>query len=77
MESPEKIVDKKIKEKVLQLFAYQYDKKKIEKYFKENASLWKEVNLAKIPVYYFTDESSELLVAVRKKFGYWFLQKRK
>ena len=33
LESPEKIVDKKIKEKVLQLFAYQYDKKKIEKYF--------------------------------------------
>ena len=37
--------------------------------------LWKEVNLAKIPVYYFTDESSELLVAVRKKFGYWFYRK--
>lgn len=76
LESPEKIVDKKIKEKVLQLFAYQYDKKKIEKYFKENASLWKEVNLAKIPVYYFTDESSELLVAVRKNLDTGFTEKK-
>lgn len=76
LESPGKIVDKKIKEKVLQLFAYQYDKKKIEKYFKENASLWKEVNLAKIPVYYFTDESSELLVAVRKNLDTGFTEKK-
>lgn len=76
LENPQRIVDKKIKEKVLQLFAYKYDKKKIEKYFKENMSLWKTLNLAKVPIYYFTDESSEKLVAVRKNIDASFTEKK-
>lgn len=76
LENPHRIVDKKLKEKVLQLLTYNYDKKKIEKYFKENASLWKEINFAKIPVYYFTEESSEPLVAVRKDLDTSFTEKK-
>ena len=34
------------------------------------------MNLAKIPVYYFTDESSELLVAVRKNLDTGFTEKK-
>ncbi|MEG1685758.1 MAG: HNH endonuclease domain-containing protein, partial [Bacteroides sp.] len=66
LDTPLMIVDKKIKEKVLQLNSYKYDKKGIERYFKENASLWKEVNPAKIKVYYFTNDSSTPLIASRK-----------
>ena len=66
LDSPMMIVDKKVKRKVQELFSYKYDKKRIEKYFKENAYLWKELNPAKVAVYYFTDDTSEPLVAVRK-----------
>ena len=66
LDTPKMIVDKKLKEKVLQLYSYKYDKKRIDKYFKENASLWKDLNLSKVAVYYFTNDSTEPLVAVRK-----------
>lgn len=70
------IVDKKMKEKVFQLLSLKYDKKMIEKYFKENAGLWKGINLTKIPIYYFTDNSSEQLVAVRKTLDTTFNEKK-
>jgi len=76
LDTPEKIVDKKLKAKVLQLLSYQYDKKRVEKYFKENIFLWKGMNLAKIAVYYFTNDSSEPLVAVRKTLDTSFTEKR-
>lgn len=76
LDTPEMIVDKKLKKKILQLFDYKYDKKRIEKYFKENAILWKDVNLAKIPVYYFTDTTSERMVAVRKLLDTSFTEKK-
>ena len=66
LDSPMMIVDKKVRRKVQELFSYKYDKKGVEKYFKENASLWKELNPAKVAVYYFTDDTSEPLVALRK-----------
>ena len=61
LDTPKMIVDKKLKEKVLQLYSYKYDKKRIDKYFKENASLWKDLNLSKVAVYYFTNDSTEPL----------------
>lgn len=48
LDTPKMIVDKKLKEKVLQLYSYKYDKKRIDKYFKENASLWKDLQLVKM-----------------------------
>lgn len=76
LDTPEMIVDKKLKVKILQLISYNYDKKRIEKYFKENAPLWKNFNLAKIAVYYFTDNFSEPLVAVRKTLDTSFTKKK-
>lgn len=76
LDTPDRIVDKKIKEKVLQLYSYKYDKKGIEKYFKENASLWKGLNLSKIAIYYFTNDSTEPLVAVRKPLDTSFSAKK-
>ncbi len=67
IENPSRIVDKKLKEKVLELNKKcNSNKKLVEKYFKENACFWKSINPAKVQIYYFTNESSEPLVAVRK-----------
>lgn len=76
LDTPEMIVDKKLKAKILQLFSYNYDKKRVEKYFKENTALWKDLNLTKIAIYYFTDNSSEPLVAVRKALDTSFTEKK-
>ncbi len=76
LDTPKMIVDKKLKEKVLQLYSYKYDKKRIGKYFKENASLWKDLNLSKVAVYYFTNDSAEPLVAVRKPLDTSFNAKK-
>lgn len=73
---PSSIVDKEMKKKVMQLLAYKYDKKGIERYFKENASLWKRLNLSKIQVYYFTDDTSKPLVASRTPLDTSFDKKK-
>ncbi len=76
LENPKMIVDKKVKQKVLELQRYKYDKKGIERYFKENSYLWRGLNLAKIAVYYFTNDSTEPLVAVRKPLDTSFNEKK-
>lgn len=76
LETPELIVDKKVKAQVRQLLSYGYDKKKIEKYFKENASLWKELSPAKVAVYYFSDQTNEPFVACRKVLDTSFNRKK-
>lgn len=76
LDIPTMIVDKKLKSKVLELLLYKYDKKGIDRYFKENAHLWKELDMAKVAVYYFTDNSSEPLVAVRKPLDSSFNEKK-
>ena len=58
------------------MLSYKYDKKKIEKYFKENAFLWKELDIAKVAVYYFTENTTEPLVAVRKSLDSTFNEKK-
>lgn len=76
LDTPSMIVDKRVKNKVLELLSYKYDKKKIEKYFKENAFLWKELDIAKVAVYYFTENTTEPLVAVRKSLDSTFNEKK-
>lgn len=76
LDTPQMIVDKLLRNKVKELISYKYDKKKIEKYFKENASLWADINLSKIKVYYYTDDSSTPLVATRKALDISFNVKK-
>lgn len=76
LDTPAMIVDKKVKNKIFELQSYKYDKKRIERYFKENISLWKGLDIAKIAVYYFTENSSEPLVAVRKPLDSTFNEKK-
>ena len=76
LDTPTMIVDKRVKGKVLELLSYKYDKKKIEKYFKENVFFWKDLDIAKVAVYYFTENTSEPLVAVRKPLDSTFNEKK-
>lgn len=76
LDTPTMIVDKRVKGKVLELLSYKYDKKKIEKYFKENVFFWKDLDIAKVAVYYFTEDTSEPLVAVRKSLDSTFNEKK-
>lgn len=76
LDTPAMIVDKKIKGKVLELLSYDYDKKRIEKYFKENAFLWKELDIAKVAIYYFTENTTKPLVAVRKSLDATFNEEK-
>lgn len=76
LDTPDMIADKKIKRKVLELLSYKYDKKRIEKYFKENAFHWKEYDLSKVAVYYFTENTTKPIVAVRKPLDATFDEKK-
>lgn len=76
LDTPDMIVDKRMKSKVAELLSYKYDKKRIEKYFKENVFFWKELDLAKVAVYYFTENTAEPLVAVRKPLDTTFNEKK-
>ena len=66
LDTPAMIVDKLLKSKVKELLSLKYEKKKIEKYFKENVDDWKEYDFTKVAFYYYTNDTKDRLVAVRK-----------
>ncbi len=51
-----RITDKDLREKLRELAELGYDEKKIKKYFTDNKDAWSDVNLSKIPVFYYTEE---------------------
>ena len=70
LQTPERIVDKAVKLKVKELLQLNYTHKLIEKYFVENKSIWPDLDVKKVQVYYFTNEvEKERMVAVRKPLG--------
>lgn len=76
LDAPHNIVDKAVKAKVLYLQHLGYDKKRIDKYFKENSQLFLDLDPKKVLVYYFTNSTSEPLVAVRKSLDTSFDEKK-
>ena len=76
LEHSERIVDKALKKKINELRRFKYTDKMIIDYFKGNVAYWKELDLAKIPIYYFTDETTEPMAAVRKSIGTHLTEKR-
>lgn len=72
----ERIVDREFRSKLKELLNVGYNEKAISKYFKENTEIWKDINLSKISVYYFTNETKEPLVATRKALDKSFTAKR-
>lgn len=63
---PEMIIDKEIKSIVTQLKDKGYDRKSILKYLNDKKEEFPFLNLDKIEVYYFTNNSNSPIVAVRK-----------
>lgn len=66
IKNPKTIVDKDLKTKLLAMLELGYDKKQINKYFDENKETWPDVNVSKIPVYFFTKDTSNRYFATRK-----------
>lgn len=64
--NPQRIVNKDLKEKIKSLGLLNYNEKQIKNYFEEHADEWQDVNLKKIEMYYFTEETSEHYYATRK-----------
>lgn len=69
------IADKDLKKEILQMQAEGKDKKKIKSFFAENGDMFNGRSVKKVPIYFFTDESSPM-VATRKPLDDSFDEKR-
>ena len=63
---PNDIVDPDLKRKVKEMLKSGYDVKRMQKYFEDNKEVWADVNVKKIPIYYFTQETNDRYFATRK-----------
>ncbi len=70
------IIDRKLKQKIKQLIAEGIDNKKIVKYFKDHEKEWEGLDVSRIRVFYYTDSTTEKLVAARKPVDESFTVKR-
>ena len=70
------IVDKDLKHKLQELINNQYDVKQINKYFEDQADVWQDINLKKIEVYYYTQETKGRYFATRKPLDTSFDRKK-
>jgi len=70
------IVDKALKKKIQCLMAEGLDKKKIIAYFKNADNMFNGKSIAKVEVYYFTNDTTEPMVATRKALDDSFDAKR-
>lgn len=73
---PKSIVNSDLKKKILAMLESGYDMKRIKQYFDKNKDVWKDVNLSKIEVYYFTKETKERYFATRKSIDSSFNKKK-
>lgn len=72
LKRPKDIVDKDLKEKILELLTLQKNEKQIKQYFEENKEVWSDVNLTKISIYFFTKETKDRFFATRKSIDVSF-----
>lgn len=73
---PDDIIDRDLKKKIKAMLELGYDLKKIKAYFEDNAEIWSDINLNKIPIYYFTAETSDRYFATRKPIDQSFNRKK-
>ena len=59
LKMPTNIVNKDFKQKIRELLAEGNDAKFIKKYLEENKDVWSDINLAKVEVYYFSQEEKK------------------
>ncbi len=68
IKNPVLIVDKDLKKIILRLLAQGLNIKQIKKYFDENKEIWQDVDLKKINVYYFSQDSFASRVPIDMSF---------
>lgn len=66
LKRPQAIVERDLKKKILAMLELGYNAKKIKISFEENKDVWQDINLSKIQVYYFTQETKDHFFATRK-----------
>lgn len=77
LDNVENLVNKALRTKIKELQSQGFDKKKIAKHFKELGNEWQGENIAKVEIYYFTNESEKTKVAAsRVKLDDSFNEKR-
>ena len=77
LDNTEDIVNKSLRKKIKELQSEGYDKKKINKFFKDQNNEWQGENITKVEVYFFTNESEKTKVAAsRVKLDESFNEKR-
>lgn len=70
------IKNKMLKCKIGELIDKQYDLEQIQHYFKENSDKWSNINLEKIEIYYFTNDTNERFLATRKPIDKSFTESK-
>lgn len=63
--NPDRIVEKDLRDKIKSLLAENKNEKQIKTYFDEHQDVWHELNLKKIKVYYYTNETNDQYFAKR------------
>ena len=70
------IVEKDVKKKLKELLEMHLSDKQIKQYFEAHKETWRDVDLKKIKVYYFTKETKDRFFAVRTLLDTSFNQKK-
>ena len=75
-EHPERIVDREFRHLLQSLLRRSMSRKQIEGYIAEHHDEWQDIDLKRIPVYYFTEETNEHCFATRKPLDTSFNRKK-
>ena len=67
--NPDRIVEKDLREKIKSLLAENLNEKQIKTYFKEHQDVWHEVDLDKIDMLYYTNETADRYFAKREELS--------
>ena len=65
LKNPQRIVNKDFKQKVLEMLAADKTVKDIKKYVEDNKDIWSDIDIKKIEIYYFTQETNVRYFATR------------
>lgn len=76
LKNPKAIVEKDLKKKLLELLLHKQNEKQIKAYFDAHKDIWRDIDLKKIEVYYFTSETKDRYYASRKPLDDSFDEKK-
>lgn len=76
IQAPARIVNREFRRELQSLLRRQMSQKQITEYFARHHDEWQDIDLKRIPVYYFTEETNEHLFATRKPLDASFNRKK-